>query len=330
MYKFAKRFQKKTYTFESLPNTPKVYPILDAKTGIRYPAIKLNKSNKVFYIHQTKKFGEYKVRKFLDGNFLYEQKVCGSIDTNFKIQWKNIIIPFNELTVNKLKDIRLIEEESNLSGWQKIFYNKVSKDPEHYQKDKENYNKVLVKMGIKMEKSANKQKCFILDTANCNTTKALINAGYISNNIYVPNWIFEEAKKIAESKTCIASCEDYNHFLERQYEAKNKFDVFFLDDGKQINPTKVKKTETRSSQDVIIKDVFNKNLLEDECIFAVISSFRLRSEKYGSPTKKTYGKICTDFISKVARKYNYSCISKKVILYGVQSYFVCLHLKKQK
>jgi hypothetical protein len=325
MFKHVKSRTK--FRFNPLTTNKLCVSPIKGINDVRYCAVKMpHKNNKIFYITPST-FDEYKVLSFDEGITFKQDVLFTEIPTNFIIKKNGTEFNYNNITEEDLKELTFTEHK--LSKWQIQFYNsKQSKDPKEYQIDKKNYNNILVDFANKLSKPINKQIAFVLDTKDCNTVKPLNSAGFNSASLFVPNWTFEEAKILADSKLCVATCEDYNHFLERHLKLKTKFDLFFLDDGKLINTLPNPKNRKRSSQDITINYVFNNNLLADECIFACVSGFRMTHKKFGSPKVSNYAEKCQQYIIDVAKKHNYFCLDMKFVHYGVRSWFFTFHLKK--
>ena len=283
-----------------------------------------------------KKFahGKWKIRMFSD---IMTFKI-----KNFKILTKTLTPYLNDrklkiedsmqLDNKKLRKIIWVEDDCepfpNLictcSEIAKII-NKKSKDVSgKYDHVTKLYNQLYGKSLISLGKPLTECKVLILDTSKMFTCTELIKIGFLPSNIYVPNYTFEEYKILNDSKLCSASYEDFSVCLARLVISGIKFNSIFLDNGGWINTAPNESKEKRNSQDSIIKYIFEKNALLDECVFGMTTSVR----RYTKEQNDTYLKDTYLFMEELVKSYDYKIIKSEFMEYGKRNFFQYYHLLK--
>ena len=117
--------------------------------------------------------------------------------------------------------------------------------------------------------------------------------------------------------------EDFSLCVTRYMKKSNvKFHSIFIDNGGWINISD--KIITKKSQDVMIRHVFDSDILTDNCIFAVITSVLRRTTK----NSEEYVQESCMYIQNYASSKNYKMINQVVIPYGKRSFFISMHLMK--
>lgn len=140
------------------------------------------------------------------------------------------------------------------------------------------YNAKTAKQVKELKTSVSEQKAFALDTGFGKTCDMLLRCGLDRRNIFTPQHSVPEFFKMKEAGLSVTSCEDMRVAFNRYVTKKFRFNVFVLDYNGAVVDFSVNGScelyngtnDKMPPQDQMVRFAF-KNLLADECVFALVT-----------------------------------------------------------